>query len=652
MKTIKTEVKANHQFTLSKLNEPVQTITDSMDNYKIINELGKGAHGIVYKALNLKTNEIVVLKQIEKHKLSKKASKINQEVFLLSKLKHPYIIRYLSSFENDTSMNIIMEFAEKGDIHSYLKSIKAKNKRLEESLIWKFIEQLFSGLSFMHEHHIIHRDIKTLNLFLDKNNDIKIGDFGVSKLVNIDNDELKNIATRIGTPLYISPELVQNKIYDYKVDIWAAGCVLYYMCFFTAPFSAENIISLGYRIVHANPKMPKGYSFELEQLILNCLQKDPVKRLTANQVLQKCADRKKNILLNAENASFFKFNDFSFKGQNLDNNSIFLKKSDVQNQNSKLIFEENKLLLNEKRKESEIIQLKKSLIENFDDKKEKSVKNMIFTAVVSKNTVDDRLNEQKEGHLNQFCSQPIKNMKNDYSNKSKETLIENKSTIEPKSEKILEKIHFDNKNSSKTKNTILDKKSEIMNLEQEAKIIKHPERACQRPLSANASKLMSRIEMTEQNLIRKRKIIPVISDESVFKKSSDRQNVFAKLIISEPIEQSFLKKHDGDFYYKSTKDLENAPKSNIENDKINNNQKSINLFSFYFDDPYGKIDTSPVYCPLIQTRPQTTIGGSHHLNQYKNKYTKNNLARPFSALDQISSLDLNKFKFQAKSYCV
>ena len=103
----------------------------------------------------------------------------------------------------------------------------------------------------MHENNIIHRDIKALNVFLTKDRKVKLGDLGVSKIFNSDTAMQ---GTRVGTPLYLSPELVQHQPYDFKVDVWALGCVIFYMASLEPPFQGENLIALGYSIVNRAPK--------------------------------------------------------------------------------------------------------------------------------------------------------------------------------------------------------------------------------------------------------------------------------------------------------------------------------------------------------------------------------------------------------------
>ena len=170
------------------------------------------------------------------------------------------------SFIELDNLCIIMEYAEGGDLqkvfviinYKLLKDFKEKRKYLHEELIWEMSKELSSALQHLHESNIIHRDIKTLNVFLTREKHVKLGDLGVSKIFTSDT-ALQG--TRVGTPLYLAPELVQHQPYDYKVDIWALGCVIFYMASLEPPFQGENLIALGYSIVNRAPKpIPPQYS--------------------------------------------------------------------------------------------------------------------------------------------------------------------------------------------------------------------------------------------------------------------------------------------------------------------------------------------------------------------------------------------------------
>jgi NIMA (never in mitosis gene a)-related kinase len=161
---------------------------------------------------------------------------------------------------------------------------KTKNILFKEDEIWKLGYQILKGLHYLHSNKIIHRDIKLLNIFLMKNGRIKIGDMGISK--HIQDDEVLNM-TRVGTPLYLSPEIVKGHPYDYKIDIWALGCTLYHLMLFKPPFEDQNIVNLGKMILCSTPNaLPEAYGEKLTQFVMLLLEKDPSKRPTAAEALE------------------------------------------------------------------------------------------------------------------------------------------------------------------------------------------------------------------------------------------------------------------------------------------------------------------------------------------------------------------------------
>jgi NIMA (never in mitosis gene a)-related kinase len=153
-------------------------------------------------------------------------------------------VKYYDSFLEKNILNIVMEFCEGGDLASYLR--QQLGRPLSENKIWKFLIQMSLGLDYIHKKKILHRDIKSMNIFLAKDESIRIGDLGVAKVLC----EEGNFAhTMVGTPYYLSPEMCEEKPYNEKSDVWALGCVLYELCTFKHPFDAANQGSLILKIV-------------------------------------------------------------------------------------------------------------------------------------------------------------------------------------------------------------------------------------------------------------------------------------------------------------------------------------------------------------------------------------------------------------------
>ena len=166
-------------------------------DYIIKETLGKGTYGIVYKVQKKDTNDIYVIKQISLHGLTnKEKDEVNQEADILSKIDSDFVVKYYASFKEKDNINIVMEYCDGGDLNDFINEKKQIGKFLEEDLIWQIFIKITIGLSDIHKMKILHRDLKTLNIFLKKNMEIKIGDLGVAKIL------LKNsfAKTVLGTP--------------------------------------------------------------------------------------------------------------------------------------------------------------------------------------------------------------------------------------------------------------------------------------------------------------------------------------------------------------------------------------------------------------------------------------------------------------------
>ena len=243
-----------------------------LKDYKIIKLIGKGSFGEVYKVS--KDNKFYALKiyQIKNDDTtSTKENKeniksIENEIKILSHLDNPFIVKLYEVFslnqnyelvdykeenKDDTQiMCLVLELCENGDLNDKIREKKQKNERFSENEILQYFYEILQGLYYLHKNRVIHRDLKTLNIFLTENNHIKIGDFGVSKkLIN------NNIYayTFVGTPYYLSPEICQNKPYDEKSDVWSLGVVLYEMITLNKPFDSESQMGLFMKILKGKP---------------------------------------------------------------------------------------------------------------------------------------------------------------------------------------------------------------------------------------------------------------------------------------------------------------------------------------------------------------------------------------------------------------
>ena len=171
-----------------------------------------------------------------------------------------------------------------GDLAFHIKKRRAKNDFLSETEIMNWFVQMCLSLEYVHGRRVLHRDIKSSNIFLTRNNTIKLGDFGISKVLENTNDAALTVQ---GTPYYMSPEVCQNKPYTYKSDVWALGCVLYELCTLKHAFNAENLLGLVFKIVQdKQDPLPEMYSDDLKALVTILLNKSDLERPNVLDILK------------------------------------------------------------------------------------------------------------------------------------------------------------------------------------------------------------------------------------------------------------------------------------------------------------------------------------------------------------------------------
>ena len=253
-------------------------------DYKIIRILGKGNYASAYlvSKSTYGINQNYVIKQIPLEDLSpSEKEEVKKEAELLSKINSDFVVKYFDSFEENNFLNIVMEYCEGGDLEQLIK--ERYKIPLNDNFIWKLFIQIVIGLAELHNKKILHRDLKTSNIFLTKNYDIKIGDLGVAKMLS-KNDFAKTV---IGTPYYLSPEICKEKPYNEKSDIWALGCVLYELCTFNHPFESTNQAALINKILKENPKpIPYTFDYYFNEIVKKLLQKNMDKRPSCKLILK------------------------------------------------------------------------------------------------------------------------------------------------------------------------------------------------------------------------------------------------------------------------------------------------------------------------------------------------------------------------------
>jgi NIMA (never in mitosis gene a)-related kinase len=256
-----------------------------MNGLKILSKLGDGSYSTVYKVRRIEDNNIYALKKVKLSKLSEK-EKTNalNEVRILASIKSPFVISYKEAFfdEKDSSLGIVMEYADNGDLFQLITERKKTKNYFTEQEVWKVFIQLLNGLKALHDFKILHRDIKSANVFLFKGGICKLGDLNVSKVAR------KGLGyTQTGTPYYASPEVWEEKPYDSKSDIWSLGCVMYEMITLRPPFQAKSMEELYKKVMRGIfPKLSSKYSEDLSDVIKLMIQVEAGARPSCEELLK------------------------------------------------------------------------------------------------------------------------------------------------------------------------------------------------------------------------------------------------------------------------------------------------------------------------------------------------------------------------------
>ena len=443
------------------------SVGSRLSDFEIVKQLGKGSYGTVYVVRSKLDMNTYVMKKMELNHLKENQQReCYREVSILRKVSHPNIIKYYSSFLENESLCIIMEYAELGDLYTLIKHYKKHQKSFEEIILWRVAYEVLNGLEYLHSNNIIHRDIKCLNLFLSKDHHVKIGDLGVSTITSLGAMQ----CTKVGTPLYLSPELIKQIPYDYKTDIWSFGCSLYHMANLDPPFSGSNLIVLGNNIVKGRPKeLPNIYSNELKDFIGKMLTKKADKRPSAkdakNMIPKNIIE---NILLAHKNKEDIKARPFSSIGNrksvdvnvnNKENNNINNKnKNDTNNSNNHLKTKKEIIIV-----ENNISNINNNNINNNKNedynKKENKNNNVISENNISQNKeikIEEKHEDKDKVSIKEVFNKKIKNeIKKE---KEEPIILIHHSKLE---EKTNDEINIDDKND---KNVNLKRQSSNLEL--------------------------------------------------------------------------------------------------------------------------------------------------------------------------------------------
>ncbi|XP_059486936.1 serine/threonine-protein kinase Nek8-like isoform X2 [Neocloeon triangulifer] len=260
--------------------------------YEKVRTVGKGAFGLAVVYRRKKDGRLVVIKEVFLADIdpAERQQALN-EVQVLASLNHPNIIRYIRSFEWEESLMIEMEYADGG---SLARLLAKRVTPLSEPAALHIFGQICAALDHMHSRGVLHRDLKTANVFLTKRLAVKVGDFGIAKVLST----RAQANTLLGTPFYMSPEMCEGKQYGPKSDIWAAGCILYETMCLKKPFMSDTIPSLVSKIVSCDcSPLSSEFTFKTRQLVACILQRDPDLRPSAEQL---CDEILPDLMLSTE----------------------------------------------------------------------------------------------------------------------------------------------------------------------------------------------------------------------------------------------------------------------------------------------------------------------------------------------------------------
>ena len=250
--------------------------------YKILNELGEGGFGKVYKVQNKIDKNIYVIKRINiKSKTPEELKTIENESLILKQINSEYIVKYVDSFIDNEHFNIVMEYCDNKDLKSFINIHKNNNELINEEVIYNIILDICYGIKEIHSKNLIHSDLKPENIFISKDYEIKIGDFGIN---------IMNCAkTQKGIFNYMAPEIINDQEYNKKVDIWSLGCILYELLTLNLCFGCTYISELIQEIKKNNHGAidTNIYNKEWQNIIDLLLKIDYNERSEINEVINR-----------------------------------------------------------------------------------------------------------------------------------------------------------------------------------------------------------------------------------------------------------------------------------------------------------------------------------------------------------------------------
>ena len=208
-----------------------------------------------------------------------------EEADLLQKINNDHIISYIDSFKEQHYSVIITEYCQYGDLKQLINKHKSTSNKITNNMLNEYIMQLINGLCYLHDNNIIHRDIKPENIFLTEENKLKYGDLGISRMSS---SLSKDMTRLVGSPNYMSPEIVYEKEYNCKSDVWSLGCVIYELITLERLFDGNICFNIFHQILNKQIE-PANTTVKFQHILNRALEKDPIQRASVLEL--------KNIML-------------------------------------------------------------------------------------------------------------------------------------------------------------------------------------------------------------------------------------------------------------------------------------------------------------------------------------------------------------------
>jgi len=254
------------------------------DRFKILENIGQGSRGIVFKGMDMTNANAVAVEMVSLAGIPKEVQRyILKEITLLRHLSHPNIVTCIDSIEIDKTLFIVTEFIENGSLFYMTKLIG----RFPESMIVIYISHILEGLHYLHSQGVIHRDIKAANILVTKDGGVKVANLGASTIssVNTTNDDASSVT--LGSPYWMAPEVIELSGASPNTDIWSLGCTVIELLTGKPPYYDLDQLPALFRIVQDDyPPLPDGISFLCKDFLLQCFQKEPSLRKSAAQLLK------------------------------------------------------------------------------------------------------------------------------------------------------------------------------------------------------------------------------------------------------------------------------------------------------------------------------------------------------------------------------